>query len=658
MNPATTTTTTITGNPNPSAVGQQVTFTAIVTAVAGTPTGSVAFFNGATLLGTATLNGSGQATLAVSTMAMGTQTITASYSGASGFAASSGAINQVVNAATTEATTTTVSSTPNPSTPGQAVTITATVTSTAGIPTGTVLFFSGATVLGSASLNNAGTASISLTTLPVGTNTIQANYSGSAIFNSSSGSTTQTVTSAIAAATTTTVFGSPNPSTVGQSVTFTASVSSASGIPTGTVEFLDGATDLGIVTLNGSGLASISTSALPAGTNTIEANYGGAAGFGSSFGTTTQVVNAAVAATTTTVSSTPNPSSLGQAVTITATVTSGAGTPTGTVLFLSGATVLGSASLNNFGTASISVLTLPVGGNTIVASFGGATGFSSSSGTTTQFVNASVAQTTTTVTATPNPAGLGQLVTLTASVFSTSSTPTTGAVDFRDGGVDLGSTSLNGAGQASLSLSTFTVGTHSITATYSGTANFGASTGSTTLTVNQETTTTTITSLTANPNPAAVGQVVTLTATVTSTAGVPSGTVTFLFGTTNLGTAALNGLGKATLNFVTLTPGTQTITAFYEGTPSFTGSSGAVTEVTNSVGPALTPNEIWVSQVYRNILGRNGELSGIQYWAQESPPVPAARPSRSISSRRPKAGPSRSITFIWRRCTATPIRRA
>ncbi|PYT00800.1 MAG: hypothetical protein DMF63_05700 [Acidobacteria bacterium] len=94
-------------------------------------------------------------------------------------------------------------------------------------------------------------------------------------------------------ATNTTVASSINPSTVGQSVTFTATVTSSAGTPTGNVEFFNGASSLGTSPLNGSGQASISTSALTAGNHNITAHYQGAtvgAGGGGYAGSTSPVL--------------------------------------------------------------------------------------------------------------------------------------------------------------------------------------------------------------------------------------------------------------------------------------------------------------------------------------------------------------------------------
>jgi uncharacterized repeat protein (TIGR01451 family) len=87
------------------------------------------------------------------------------------------------------------------------------------------------------------------------------------------------------ATTSTAVSSSPNPSNFGQSVTFTATVTSTAGTPTGTVQFKDGGTTIGSQALNGSGVATFATSSLVAGLRTITADYGGDANFLLSTGT-------------------------------------------------------------------------------------------------------------------------------------------------------------------------------------------------------------------------------------------------------------------------------------------------------------------------------------------------------------------------------------
>jgi hypothetical protein len=114
-----------------------------------------------------------------------------------------------------------------------------------------------------------------------------------AVTNISGFSLTGTLSYDLAPAVTSTALtSSSNPSTVGDSVTFTATVTGTG--PTGTVEFFDGVTSLGTVALNGN-VATLTTSALTQGTHVMGASYSGDANnAGSSSSPLTQLVNAAV----------------------------------------------------------------------------------------------------------------------------------------------------------------------------------------------------------------------------------------------------------------------------------------------------------------------------------------------------------------------------
>jgi probable HAF family extracellular repeat protein len=363
----------ITLSPNPSIFGQQVAIAATVSSNAGTPTGTVTFYDGTTALGTATLNGSGQATFITSTLTAGTHTVSVGYGGDENFdPGTSLAVAQMVAKA---ATTITLTSRPNPSTTGQTVNFFANVAGQyGGAATGTVTFKEGTkTTLGTASLVN-GSATLPLSTLGAGTHMVTAVYGGDANSNGSmSPAITQTVS--VKTATTTTVSSSLNPSFVGQSVTFTATVSPSAA--TGTVTFKAGQTVLGTGSLS-SGMAAFSTSSLSAGSFNIVAVYGGDAQFASSTsGSLTQTVNKA--STTTVLGSSPNPSSVGQLVMFTAKVTSSTGvTPSGTVSFNEGGTTLGTGTLDGSGTATFSTSTLSKGKHNVKAVYGATSAFSGS----------------------------------------------------------------------------------------------------------------------------------------------------------------------------------------------------------------------------------------------------------------------------------------
>jgi hypothetical protein len=198
-------------------------------------------------------------------------------------------------ASTGAATVILISTSPNPSTVGQSVTFTATITSqTAGTITGTVTFYDNGTQVGTGALTN-GTATFSTTSLTAGTHSITASYPGDSNFAPShSSGASQIVNGTGSSASTTTLTSAPNPSTVGQSVTFTANVASQStGTISGTVNFLDGSVQIGTGAIT-AGVATFATTSLAAGTHSIAAQYTGNATFAASTSiAVSQVVNAA-----------------------------------------------------------------------------------------------------------------------------------------------------------------------------------------------------------------------------------------------------------------------------------------------------------------------------------------------------------------------------
>ncbi|MFO0888837.1 MAG: Ig-like domain-containing protein [Isosphaeraceae bacterium] len=481
------TTTALANNPSTSVFGQSVSMTATVTVTApggGTPTGTVNFLSGSSIIGTGTLNAARQATLTTTTLAPGTYSITAVYVGNTSFATStSSAVSQTVNQA---ATTTSLTSSANPSVVDQPVTFTATVTVTspgAGTPTGTVNFLDGSAVIGSGTLNASRIATFTTSALASGGHSITAVYLGDTNFATSTSATlTQNVNSL---SSTTALVSQLNPSTFGQSVPLRATVTATSGggTPTGTVTFRDGDTVLGTSPLDGAGVATLDTTAIPAGTRSITAEYSGDSEFGQSFSPpVSQVVNQA--ATTTSFVSNINPSVFGQPITFTATVSAvapGAGTPTGTVEFIDGENEIGSGVLDGSGQASFTTTAVPLspGPHIITARFTGDANFSTStSGPTTQTVTQ--ADTTTVLASTPNPSTLGATVTFTATVAAVApggGTPT-GNVRFLEGATVLGTIPLD-AGVATLGLNDLSVGTHSITAFYDGDTDYTTSTSNT-----------------------------------------------------------------------------------------------------------------------------------------------------------------------------------
>src|SRR5438552_2702370 len=565
---------------NPAIIGTAVTLTASVTSpVTGTLTGTVTFQDGTSALGTGTLSG-GAATFITSGLTAGTHSITAVYSGDANFAGgTSPVLMQTVNRV---ASSTSVASSNNPSIFGSAVTFTATVTSSAtSIPTGTVTFQDGAATLGTGMLSG-GNATLATSALVGGVHSITAVYGGDASFASStSPGLTQTVNKA---ASSTAVVSSNSASNRGAAVTFTATVtSSATGTPTGTVTFQDATTTLGTGTLSG-GTATFTTSGLGTGTHSITGIYGGDANFtGSTSPILTQTIGKA--ASSTAVASSNNPSIIGTAVTLTASVTSPVtGTLTGTVTFQDGTSALGTGTLSG-GAATFITSGLTAGTHSITAVYSGDANFAGgTSPVLMQTVNRVASSTS--VASSNNPSIFGSAVTFTATVTSSATSIPTGTVTFQDGAATLGTGMLSG-GNATLATSALVGGVHSITAVYGGDASFASSTSpGLTQTVNKAASSTAVVSSNSASNR---GAAVTFTATVTSSAtGTPTGTVTFQDATTTLGTGTLSG-GTATFTTSGLVTGTHSITAIYGGDANFTGStSPSLTQTIGKVASSTT----------------------------------------------------------------------
>jgi hypothetical protein len=305
------------------------------------------------------------------------------------------------------------------------------------------------------------------------------------------------------AMTSTSLTSSPNPSTSGRPVTFTAGVaaSGAPDAPTGRMNFYACATAacgakhlLGSAVVGPHGRASFSTRCLSLGVTHVEAVYEGAS---SNFSSSTsnvvaESIRSTVMPTSTALTSSPDPSVVGQAVSLAATVTSKRRTPTGIVTFyrcpsLSNCTapgLLGSAPLSA-GRATFSTTGLPSGTTYVEASFGGIPGLlGSSASTELRQVVVSPVKTTTVLTSSPDPSAPGQAVTLNATVdpYGGQGRPG-GTVSFYAGtsaGTHalLGTAALNGNAQALIATPGLPAGTDSFFAVYDGSASYVASTSS------------------------------------------------------------------------------------------------------------------------------------------------------------------------------------
>jgi hypothetical protein len=466
------TTAAIVSSANPSAAGTVVSFVATISGSGSTPTGAVTFRDGAITIGTATLGGGGQATFATASLAVGSHSITAVYGGDANFAGStSAALTQTVSQG---ASTTTVTSSVNPGALGSPITITANVHGAGLLPTGSVTFKDGATTIGTTSLNGSGQAVFVTSALALGTHSISAVYGGDGNFSgSTSAALAQVIVQSVSM---TAVTSSANPSMAGLSVSFTATVSGAGGTPTGSVTFKDGVTALGTVALDGTGHATLSTSALSGGSHSITAVYSGNGTFASSTSPVlTQTTNPNGSVTTLSVS--PNPANVGVPVTIIGTVTGAGGTPTGTLTFRNNGTLIGSVPLDGSGRSQLTTSALTAGSHSITAVYGGDSNHSASTSAAVALtINGAGSQSPTSLalSSSANPSVLGQPVSFTVRITTAGGSPT-GSVTFKDGSNALG-TALLAGNAATLTVGSLTVGTHAIVATYVGNATFAAST--------------------------------------------------------------------------------------------------------------------------------------------------------------------------------------
>ncbi|WP_035348106.1 Ig-like domain repeat protein [Edaphobacter aggregans] len=549
----------LTSSANPSLVNQSVTLTATLP---NTVTGTVSFTNGATTLGTATI-ANGVATVSTSSLPLGSNNISAQYSGDTNNNTATATLTQVVNKATPTITVTTS----GPSTWGQTVTITASVPAGA---TGTITITSNGNPIGSGSVSAAGIVTVTTSTLPVGTDPILASYSGDSNNNPATGTTNQVVSKA----TPTVIVTTSGPSNYGDPVTITATL--PPGV-TGTVTITTGGTTIGTGNVSAAGTVTVTTSTLPVGTNPITASYGGDSNNNPATGSTTQTVSKVAPAIS--VASSLNPSTYGQSVTFTATFSSS--TATGTITFSDGGTVLGIAAISG-GSAAISTSALNAGTHPITAAYSGdATWGAATSAPLTQIVNKATPILPPPVVSNPNiPSGTPETIT------ETVPPGVTGSITFENGGTPIGTAPIIG-GVATITVPNLPVGSNPITASTPGDANNNPATSpATTVTVTKSTLTVTLVS---SINPSTYGQSVTFTATLSS--GV-TGTVTFTDGATVLGTSPVTN-GHAAVTASTLTVGTHTIVATYGGDSNNNQEASApLTQTVTKTTPVLPPPSV------------------------------------------------------------------
>ncbi|MGV8882597.1 MAG: Ig-like domain repeat protein, partial [Rhodoglobus sp.] len=516
------------------------------------------------------LDGTGSASVVATDLALGSSTITVSYAGDDKYAASSATAIPVTVSETSTSTTLALGS--DSIAYGVPVALTATVSRTEGAaPAGSVTFYSGATELGTVAVTpGTGSSSTAAFTpapsqLRVGSPSLTAEFTpGYGYLASTSSASIMAVTKA---ATTVVASSAASSVPVGATTMLTATVAGSGGsiaVPDGDVEFFDGTTSLGTVTLAG-GIATLSHSFSSGGAHAITARYAGSSSFTTRTSLDyTQTVVAEESVTTLTV--TPGTSSrYGTTLRFDVDVTGAAsGEPgTGSVVVRDGTTVVATITLVD-GAGSRTIASPSAGSHAYQATFvPSGTDFS---GGTSVVINYTVdaAATSTTLTFSKPSSVHGDPVTLTATVSSADAVPV-GSVTFTSRGTTLGTaTVVNGVATLATALpqsASFPGGAADVVATFTPSADFIGSSATVGYVVARATTAMTfdLVGVNAGEPQSLVATVRTVTGTGT---GSPTGTVTFAGGNGASGTATIVD-GVATLTGVTLPAGDRFVQATY-----------------------------------------------------------------------------------------------
>jgi autotransporter-associated beta strand protein len=590
-----------------SVYGQAVVFTAAVAVKSpgtGTPAGFVQFVVDGVSQTPIAVDGTGKATLSLSSLAAQTaaHTVGANYLGNAAFAASSStslASLVVAKAAVTAA----ITSDHPTAIYGTIVNITAKMNPTSpggGIPDGYVQFIIDNVVFPYMQLDSAGTYTMPIPGtnpligfLDTGDHTIGLNYLGSSNYNAYS-TPTRTAQKITIAPTAGSVSSSVSTGPVGQPVTFTATVTAPSSIPTptGYVQFVvDGQTRGNPVALDSNGKATLSENDLHAGDHTVGFNYFGTLNFAALSVPASKVLTLNAADTTLSVAAADTV--FGQPVNYVATISAkspSTAVPTGSVvIYIDGSAQTPVAIDPSTGKATLTLNPVAVMTHTVQAKYAGNTDFNASNSSG---INQTVSQAaTSTVLTTPVAVtGLGEPVTFTATVTpeALSILPASGTVTFTinstggsaDYPVTLGST-----GKATLTRTDIPLGNYTVVANFAANSGYKASTSGTLSQTIRYASSITV----ASSGATVYGQAVTFTATVKGVSpatATPSGNMQFVVdGVATVVGLDINGVAKLTRS--DLVAGNHTFGADYFGDNTFAGKSTATLQ-TQHVDPAST----------------------------------------------------------------------
>ena len=362
-------------------------------------------------------------------------------------------------------TTAIIADNPDTSTPGQTVAVSVTVSGAGATPTGTVAITGADTNCTITLASGSGSCNVVFNT--IGVKTLTATYSGDANYAGSSDTESHTVSTGTASTTTTITGDVPDSSTPGQSVVVGVTVSGTGAAPTGTVAISGADTNCTITLASGSGSCNVVFNTT--GAKTLTAAYSGDVNYASSSDTESHTVSQGPTTTTITADA-PDSSIPGQSVAVSVTVNGAGATPTGTVS-ITGADTNCTITLAG-GSGSCNVVFNAVGTPTLTATYSGDMNYVGSSDTESHTVIQGPS--TTTITADlPDPSAAGGTVTVIVTVSGAGATPT-GTVAITGADVNCTITLVGGSGSCNTVVFN-TTGAKTLTATYSGDANYAVS---------------------------------------------------------------------------------------------------------------------------------------------------------------------------------------
>lgn len=474
---------------NPASVGDSVTYVADVLGLfpPGPPfsVGTMTLKdNGAALpscVNVPVLFGLATCTVTYQTTLNSPHLIVATYSGdAHHGTGTSNTVNETVKKATP-----TNKVTNSPTTLGATLKFSATVSGAGIAPTGAVTWnvsgSAGATTCGSTTVLSGGVATCTIIATKAGSYSVSDNYGGDGNYNSA-GSNTDGVS--VARATPTNVMTNSAPPALGGTLKFTTTVTGVSGItPTGSVNWKvsgsAGATSCGATTVLTSGVATCTITATKGGTYVVSDTYNGDPNYTTAT-SNTDTVSVAKATPTDTLKSSLNPTTVGSAVTYTATLTGFGVTPSGTVTFVDGGSAINSCGshgvVNLVGGVAICTVTYSSTSGSprqITAPYAGDANYNSAnSNTVSETLNRATPTNKVTNSASTT---VGAKITFTATVSGPGVTPTgsvTWSVSTPTGVTSCASTATLSNGAATCTITATKVGTYSVSNSYAGDANY------------------------------------------------------------------------------------------------------------------------------------------------------------------------------------------